>query len=133
MPALQNLVITDRQGAPVNTTLTPDGEKDGFYTVAAADASGVGISKKRLSLSRRVSGNRIRTTEKWAFPIMVTEVINGVSVPKVARTAYVDIVWNFDSTHLETERRDVIGYIYSAHAVGKALTEDTIQKDQAVW
>lgn len=133
MPALQNLVITDRQGTPASITLTPDGEKDGFYTVAAADASGVGISKKRLSLSRRVSGNRIRTTEKWAFPIMVTEVINGVSVPKVARTAYVDIVWNFDSTHLETERRDVIGYIYSAHAVGKALTEDTIQKDQSVY
>lgn len=133
MPALQNLVITDRQGAPVSVTLTPDGEKDGFYTVAAADASGVGISKKRLSLLRRVSGNRIRTIEKWAFPTMVTEVINGVSVPKVARTAYVDIVWNFDSTHLESERRDVIGYVHSAHNVGKTLTEDTIQKDQSVY
>lgn len=133
MPSLQNLVITDRQGTPANVTLVPDGAKDDFHTVAAADASGVAISKKRLSIKRRVSGDRIRVTEKWAFPVMVSQTINGVVVPTVARVAYVDITWNFHNTHVEAERKDVIGYIYSAHAPGKVLTEDTIQKDQDVW
>lgn len=133
MPALQTLVITDRQGSPVNFTLSPDGQKDGFSTVSVADASGVAISKKRLSIKRRVSGDRIRVTEKWAFPVMMTEVINGVSVPAVARTAYVDVTWNFQNTHLEAERKDVVGMVYSAHAPGKVLTEDTIIKDQDVW
>lgn len=133
MPQVQNLVITDRQTTPNNFTLTPeDVAQGGIGVVSCADASGVAISKKVLSIGRRKSGSRIRTTEKWKFPTMVTETINGVSVPKVARIAYVDIVFNFEDTHTEQERKDVVGFIYSAHAVGKVLTEDTIVKDQAV-
>lgn len=134
MAQLQDLVVTDRQATPVNYTLKPDGEVGGVGTVAAADASGVAISKKRLSLSRRVSGNRIRFTEKWAFPVMVTETINGVAVPRVARVAYVDITWTFENSHLESERNDVVGMVYSAHApTGKAFVHDTIVKDTAVY
>lgn len=134
MPALQNLVITDRQATPVNITLMPDGKSaDGVGIVAAADATGVSISKKSLAIGRRKTGSRIRVTEKWKFPVMVNEIINGVSTPKVARIAYVDIVWNFDESHSEVERRDIVGYVHSAHNVGKVLTEDTIVKDTAVY
>lgn len=133
MPSLQSLVITDRQATPNNFTLVPIGEIGGVGTVGAADASGVAISQKRLSISRRQSGDRIRVTEKYSFPVMVNETINGVVVPRVARTAYVDITWNFHNTHSEAERKDVLGMVYSAHAPGKVLTEDCIQKDQAIW
>lgn len=134
MAQLQNLIVTDRSTpTPVNYTLTPEGEVGGVGVVSAADASGVAISKKRLSLGRRATGTRIRNIEKWSFPIMVTETINGVAVPKVLRVGYVDVTFNFSDTHTEQERRDVVGMIYSAHAPGKVLIEDTIVKDTAVY
>lgn len=133
MPALQSLVITDRQATPVNFTLLPVGESGGVGTVALADATGVAITQKRFSISRRESADRIRVTEKFKIPTVVTEVINGVSNPSVARTMYCDIVWTFEKTHTEQERKDLVGFVYSAHAVGKVLTEDTIVKDQNVW
>lgn len=133
MPALQNLVVTDRQATPVNYTLAPDGEKDGVYFVAVADASGVAISKKRLGISRRETADRVRVTEKWRFPTIVTETINGVASPVVARVGYIDVTFTFEKTHTEQERKDMVGMFYSAHAVGKLLTEDTIVKDQAIW
>lgn len=136
MPALQSLVVTDRSTpTPVNFTLNPvgPGPESGYGTVGAADASGIDISEKRLTIGRRRSGNRIRTVEKWSFPTIVTETVNGVARPSVARVAYVDITFNFERTHTEQERKDVVGMIYSAHAVGKVLTEDTIVKNQDVW
>lgn len=133
MPALTTLVVTDRQATPVNYTLSPDGEKDGVYFVAVADASGVAISKKRLGISRRETADRIKVTEKWRFPTIVTETINGVSSPTVARVAYIDVTFTFEKTHTEQERKDVVGMFYSAHAVGKVLTEDVLVKDQNIW
>lgn len=136
MPALQPLVVTDRTpSTPVNFTLNPigSGPESGYGVVGAADATGTALSEKRLTIGRRVSGNRIRVVEKWAFPVIVTETINGVAVPSVARVAYVDITFNFERGHTEQERKDVVGMIYSAHAVGKVLTEDTIVKNQDVW
>jgi len=133
MANLQNLVITDRQPTPNNYTMTPDGEVGGVGYVAAADASGITISKKRLALSRRASGERVRFVEKWQFPLMVSQTINGVTVPTVAKIAYVDVTFNFSNLHTEQERKDVVGMVHSAHAPGKALIEDTIVKDTAVY
>jgi hypothetical protein len=135
MPALQALVVTDRAATPVNYTLIPNGPgpEKGFGVVAASDATGTALSEKRLVIGRRISGNRIRTVEKWSFPVIVTETINGVSVPTTARVAYVDVTFNFDRTHTEQERKDVVGMVYSAHAPGKVLVEDTVVKNQDVW
>lgn len=133
MPALQSLVVTDRASTPVNYTLNPIGEKDGVYTVGAADSTGVTITEKRLSISRRETPDRVKVTEKWRFPIVVTEVINGVSSPSVARVAYVDCTFSFEKTSTEQERKDVVGMFYSAHAVGKTLIEDTLVKGQSIW
>lgn len=134
MAQLQTLVVTDRQTpTPANFTLTPDGEKGGVGILAKADSSGIAISKKRLSLERRPNGSRIRFVERWQFPVMVTETINGVSIPRVARVAYVDITWNFQDTHLEQERNDVVGMVMSAHETGKLFMHDTIVKDTAVY
>lgn len=133
MPALQSLVLTDRAGTPVNHTLTPIGRKDGVSTVALADASGVAITEKRFSISRRETADRVKVSEKLRVPIVVTETINGISRPTVARVAYVTCTFDFEKGHTEQERKDVVGMFYSAHAVGKVLTEDTIVKNQDVW
>lgn len=136
MPALQSLVVTDRAGTPVNYTLVPDGEGagSGVYTVSAADATGVSISKKKLSISRRKSANgRIRTTIKMYIPVMATEVINGVSNPVVIKEGFVDLTFNMDPKHTEQERNDIVGMLASALGTTKVLINDTVVKDQDVY
>lgn len=134
MPALQNLVVSDRQATPVNYTLVPDNRLDGgnIGVVSAADATGAAITKKSLSIGRKKSGNRIRITERWKFPTIVTETINGVSSPKVARTGYIDVTFNFEESHTAAERKDMLGMFHSAHNVGKVLTEGMIVNDEGL-
>jgi hypothetical protein len=133
MPSIQSLVLTDRQGTPVNFTLLPIGEKDGVATVAVADATGATITEKRFSISSKRVGDRIRSTIKFKVPTVVTEVINGVSDPVVAREAFVDATFTFSSKSTEAERNDVVGMFASALAVTKPLVHDTLVKGQAVW
>lgn len=134
MPSLQSLVLTDRQATPVNRTLLPIGSAGpGIGVVALADASGATITERRFSIGLRRSGDRVRTTMKYRCPVVVTEVINGVSTPKVVREAYVDLTFNFHNTHTEAERNDVVGEITSALAASKVLVNDTVVKGQSVY
>lgn len=136
MPALQSMVVTDRAATPVNFTLVPDGEGagSGVYTVSAADPTGVSISKKKFSISRRKSANgRIRTTIKFYVPVMATEVINGVSNPVVIKEGFVDLTFNMDPKHTEQERNDIVGMLASALATTKVLVHDTVVRDQDVY
>lgn len=134
MPSIQNLILTDRQGTPVNYTLVPSGSPGpGVGVVALADASGAAVTERRLSVGLRKSGDRVRTTIKYQVPIIATEVVNGISTPKVLRVGYVDINFNFHNTHSEAERNNLVGEIASALASSKVLINDTVVKGQAVY
>lgn len=133
MPALQSLTVTDRAGTPVNHVLLPVKEDNGVGVVALADASGAVITEKRLSIGQRRSGSRIRSTIRFRVPVIVTEVINGVSSSAIAREAFVDCVFNFADNSTAQERNDVVGMFSSALATNKPLIHDTIVVGQAVW
>lgn len=134
MPALQSLVLTDRQTTPVNHTLLPVNKAEGgMGVVALADASGAFLTERRFSImSRRVNG-RVKTSLKLRVPTIVTEVINGVSAPSVSREAFVDCTFTFADSSTEAERNDVVGMFASALATTKPLVHDTIVKNQSVW
>lgn len=133
MPALQSLILTDRQATPANFTLLPVKMEGNMGTVALADTSGALLTEKRFQIGQRRSGDRIRTTLKLRIPVIVTETINGVSSPRVARESFVDCVFNFPADASEAERNDVVGMFASALATTKALVHDTVVKQQAVW
>lgn len=133
MPAIQSLVLTDRQTTPVNFTLLPISEKDGFATVAVTDASGSIITEKRFQIGNRRTGDRIRTTIKLKIPTVATETINGVASPIVIREAFVDTTFTFSTSHTEAERNDVVGMYHSAFMTTKALVHDTLVKGQGVY
>lgn len=134
MPSLQPLVITDRQATPVNRTLNPSGSAGpGIGVVALADASGAAVTERRFSIGQRRSSDRVRTTMKYQVPAIVTEVINGVSTPKVMRVAYVDMTFNFHNTHTEAERNDITGEVASMLSPSKVLVNDTVVKGQSVF
>lgn len=133
MPQLQNLVLTDRAGTPANHTFVPRDIVGGIATVV--ESSGVPLGDKRvtLGLRRTTENGRYKATLKFAFPTVVTETINGVSSPKVVRTAYVDVDFTFDPTSTEQERKDVVGMVQSAFDADEALTNDFLTKLQGIY
>ncbi len=136
MPQLQNLVLTDRKATPVAHTFTPSNIESGVATVIETTGVPVGNAKVSLSL-RQTSANggvgRYKALLKMAIPVVVNETINGVSVPKVARTAYADVEFTFDQTSTEAERNDLVGMLADALGTGKTLVNDTVVKLQGVY
>lgn len=136
MPALQSIVLTDRATTPVNFTLNPTADpskQKGIGRVAVADASGNLLSEKVLTIGSRRTAGRLRSTLRLTLPQLVTETINGVSVPKVVRVAYVNADFSFALDSTEQERNDAVGMFASALGTTKVLVHDTVVKGQGVW
>jgi len=124
MPAISNLVLTDRAGTPVDHTFVPDGIPNGIATWV--ESSGVKVGDKMVTLGQRKSASRNRVSLKIAIPVVATETINGVDNPKVVRTAYANVDFNFDRTSSRQERADLVGQLY------EALSSSTTQLDKAI-
>ncbi len=134
MPQLQSAVLTDRATpTPVDHTFTPRDIRDGVGT--AIETSGVPIGNSRLSVSLRQTtpGGRYKAEVKLAVPVVVNETINGVTVPKVARTAFADVTFTFDPTSTSAERNNIVGMLADALGTGTALVNDTVVKLEGVY
>lgn len=123
MPQLQNLVLTDRAGTPVNHTFVPRDIVNGVATVV--ESTGVAIGEKRVSISLRRTATKVRGRLVLTLPVTMTETVNGIDRPTVVRTAIADVQLTFDQTSTEQERKDLIGQLASALEPGKVLVNDT--------
>lgn len=132
MPQLAPLVLKDRAATPVDHTFQPRDIKSGVGTLVETSGVPVGASRYSISLSQTTTG-RYKATLKLARPILVTETINGVAVPKVVRTGYVDVNFTFDETSTEQERKDLVGMIQDSLATTKTLVNDVVVGLQAVY
>lgn len=130
MPQLQNVVLTDRAGTPVNHTFVPRDIIGGVATVV--EFSGVPVGESRLTLSLRRSA-KYKGRMVLTVPVVQTETINGIASPKVVRTAIAEVNFTFDPTSTEQERKDLIGMLESALGSSKTLVNDTYVKLQNVY
>lgn len=136
MPPKQSIQVTDRAATPVNFTLLPtslSGKNLDVFRVAVADASGNLLSERSMTFRTIRAQGRFKTTIRLAYPIVVNETINGVQVPKVARTAYIDSTFNFPGDSTLQERNDAVGMFASAMAVNKPLFHDTVVKGEGIY
>lgn len=132
MPQLQNVVLTDRKGTPVAHTFTPRDIRDGVGTVI--ESTGVPVGNSRLSVSlRQTPQGRYKAEVKLAIPVVSDEEINGITTPKVVRTAFADLTFTFDQTSTEAERNDAVGMLASSLESGKVLLNDLVVKLQGVY
>lgn len=132
MPQLQNLVLTDRETTPATHTFTPRDIVGGVGVVE--ESTGVKVGDKTFSISVRTTPNkRIKVPIKMAVPVVVNETINGVTYPKVVRSAYVDCTFTFDASSTEQERKNVVGMFQSAFEPSKTLVNDAVIKLQGVY
>lgn len=132
MPQLQNLVLKDRQTTPVDHTFVPRDIRQNVGTVV--ETNGVPVGNRRYSISLRQTPTGAYKAEiKFAVPVVVTQTINGVSTPVVARSAYVDATFTFDKSSTEAERNDVVGMFADSLASSKVLVNDVLVKLQGVY
>lgn len=132
MPQLTSLVLKDGKATPANHTFTPRDIVNGVATVA--ESSGIPIGDTRISVSQtRNSNGRHKHTTKFVVPVLQTETINGVSTPKIVRTAFAEVHFNFDQTSNEAERKDVIAYVSQAFLSTSALTFESASKLEGIY
>lgn len=132
MPALQNLSITDRSTpTPIAHVFTPRDVTAGVGLVVAN--GGVPVNEEKFTISMRKSASKFRGQANLSVPVVATEVINGVSTPKLLRTAYVRIDVTFDETSTAQERTNIIGMVADALGTGKALVHGAFVNLEGVY
>lgn len=133
MPQLQSVVLTDRTTpTPVDHTFSPRDVKDNVGTTV--ESTGVPIGNNRFSVSlRQTPTGRYKADLKLVLPVVANETINGVTSPKVVRSAFADVTFTFDATSTEQERTNIVGMLASALGPTKTLVHDTVVKLQGVY
>lgn len=133
MPALQNLVLKDRtSGTPVDHTFVPRTVKDGIGTVV--ESSGLAITESKFSISSRsTAGGRYKVEQKLQVPIVVTQMVNGVSQQVVVGYNYASVSFDFDPLSDSAMRDNVQGMIADAQGVTKALVRGAVVNREGIW
>ncbi|UJQ85212.1 MAG: putative coat protein [Firnpuvirus faecenecus] len=133
MPQLQQLVLTDRETTPVNHTFVPMNIIQPNNVGVLAEITGTPIGEPGFTISNRRSGGKVRGRVTITVPVVQTQTINGVSTPVVVRRAIADVNLTFDETSTTQERKNLLGFLYSAFATGKVLVEDAFVKAEGIY
>ncbi len=132
MPALQSISILDRTPVtPVAHVFQPKDVANGNGMVV--NSTDMPVSDEKLTISMRKQGNTYRGALGIAIPVVATEVINGVSSPKVVRTAYVNLSVNFDALSTTQERTNIIGMLADALGTSKTLVHKALVDLEGVY
>lgn len=131
MPAYDDIAIVDREDTPVTHTFTPRAPSNGVAVFK--NTSGVPIGDETITLSSRLSGSKLKNRLVLSVPIMVTETINGVSVPKVDRVSYADLTLTFAESSTLQERQNVVGMLADALAEDQTLVDGVLTGLEGVY
>lgn len=133
MATLQNVTLTDRTPVtPVVHTFVPR-SVDTTGVGVVVNSSGVPVGEELLTVSMKKAASRFRGTLTLTMPVVATEVINGVSSPKVVRTAYARVEVNFDPTSTTQERTNLMGMLADAFATSKTLVHGSFVNLETIW
>lgn len=131
MPQIANVVINDGAATPVAHTYVPKGVQAGVGTVE--ERAAVVAGNQVLTFSHSRAGTRLKAKITGRFPVVQTEVINGISNPIVVRQAAVDLSFNFDTASTVQERKDVLALIRNFLAEAQPMAYKTIVELEEVW
>lgn len=134
MPAIQNVVLTDRSSpTPITHTFKPSGSKDGVVTLKTSSTDGVLLDQKKLTTSVRFVNGRLKSKQVIAVPIVVIETVNGVQKPRLVDTSYVTLTWDISESTTEQHRNDLQGFVQSANATTVAMIHGAVVKGEGYY
>lgn len=119
MPQATSIVVNDRESTPVAHTFVPQGIQG--QVAQFAEAASVPIGQSRLTVSWRKAANRFKVRLLFVVPVVVTETINSVDRPSVARTSFAEVNLTFDETSTLQERKNTVGML--ANVLAASQTE----------
>lgn len=125
------IVVNDRAGTPVAHTYAPREITTGLARFVEANT--VPIGERELSIRWRKSQGRYYMRVMLTAPALVTETVNGVSVPTVPRLALIDATFRFDATSTEQERKDAVGMFANALASSQGVVMGTLVGLEGIW
>lgn len=131
MAQAASITVNDRESTPVAHIFAPRAIVPGAATFV--ESGTVPIGEKTLIVRHRKSGTRFHTRITLAVPTLVTETINGVSVPKVPRTAFLDLNIRFDDTSTLQERKNAVGMLANALAASQTVIDSTCCGLEGIW
>lgn len=131
MPQLQAISLNDRETTPVAHAFVPRDISDGVGTVVRN--TGIPVGEESLTVSSRKSGSKYRSRLVLKVPVVQTETINGVSTPRVVRTAFAAVDFTFEETSSEQERKNLVGMLQDALTASKTLVNDAVIKLEGVY
>jgi len=125
MPALTSIALADREATPVTHTFTPL-SLNGGVAKFVNNASGVPIGFETLSASLRLVGNRYKYKQVLYLPVVQTETINGISLPKVIRANFGSMEYVFDASSTLQERKNLQGMMEKSQAAALTFINDMV-------
>lgn len=132
MPQLQTLTINDGETTPVSHVFVPENiDKNGVARLKKSN--GVPLGDEVATISLRRVNSHFKGRLVLAVPVVVNETINGVTVPKVVRTAYADLTVTFDQTSTTQERKNVLVMMSNALGGGKVLVDSTLKDLEGIY
>jgi len=132
MPQLASVSLTDRTPVtPVVRTFVPRDIVNGVGKVVFN--SGVPIGEQTLTVSQKRVGKRFKGELRFVLPVVATETINGISVPKVVRTNYINLSTSWDETSTQQECDDAVSLMSFALGTSKVLINDALVKCEGVY
>lgn len=131
MPQIAPVTLTDRESTPVAHVFSPLEIKDSVGILV--NTKGVPVGNERLGVSLRYTGSRYKATVTLQVPVLQDEIINGVSYPKILRTAYAEVNLTFANTSTLQERRNLVGMLQGAFASNQPLMNSVLTELQSVY
>lgn len=132
MPALTPITLA---GTGPNTyTYNPSHEeKDGVHVFKNKDANGVPVGDSSLTLSLRQTPSGYKARMKLSVPVVVTETINGVDNPVVARTNWASVEFFFSDKSTAAERVELVKQIADAFDADQAFINGVVEQLEGIY
>lgn len=131
MAQASTITVNDRESTPVAHTFAPRAVAPGAATFV--EAASVPIGERSLVIRSRKSSGKYYARITLAVPVLVTETINGVAVPKVPRAAFIDCNFRFDETSTLQERKNAVGMFHNALAATQTTVDSTVTGLEGIW
>lgn len=130
MPAFGSFSVNDRAATPVAHAFAPRTKEP---VPTWAETGPIPAGERKFMLFSRKTGTKYRVTLRLQNPTVVTEVINGVSVPKVARVQHAETTFTFTDDSLLQERKDTVGMHMNAMGASVAQMDSALTALEAIW
>lgn len=131
MAQAASVVVNDRATTPVAHTFAP--RRISTDLALFVETGSVPFGERKLSISQRQSGGKYRVRVKLENPVLVTETVNGVSVPTVPRTSFADVTFTFDQYSTLQERKDTVGMFANALAAAQTMVDSSVTGLEGIW